>query len=178
MQKKLLIMYDNCWSYYERQLIIRYDHWSCYNTLLIIRYDHWSCYDQLLIIRYDHWSLPWSTVDHTLWSLIIAMKRLLIIHDVLHYHVTMKVIVTTIKGGYQRCHYSYYSISVSLLGARLMPSSITNHSTICIPSGSILPDISCQVPVYYLNADFDYWNMLDWNRPDIDCLHSLQIYRV
>ena len=78
-----------------------------------------------------------------------------------------------LKGGYQRCHYSYYSISVSLLGARLMPSSITNHSTICMPSGSILPDISCQVPVYYLNADFDYWNMLDWNRPDIDCLHTV-----
>ena len=34
--------------------------------------DH--CHDQLLIIRYDHWSLQWSTVDHTLWSLIIAMK--------------------------------------------------------------------------------------------------------
>ena len=25
-------------------------------------------------------------------------------------------------------------------------------------------DILFQVPVYYLNADFDYWNMLDWNR--------------
>ena len=30
-----------------------------------------------------------------------------------------------------------------------------------------------QVPVYYLNADFDYWNMLDWKRPDIDCLHTV-----
>ena len=27
--------------------------------------------------------------------------------------------------------------------------------------------------MYYLNADFDYWNMLDWNRPDIDCLHTV-----
>ena len=32
-----------------------------------------------------------------------------------------------------------------------------------------------QVPVYYLNADFDYWNMLDWNRPDIDCLHTVNL---
>ena len=32
---------------------------------------------------------------------------------------------------------------------------------------------TCKVPVYYLNADFDYWNMLDWNRPDIDCLHTV-----
>ena len=63
----------------------------CWAYAMII--DH--SYDTLLIICYDHWSLPWKTVDHTLWSLIIAMKRLLIIHDVLHYHVTMKVIVTT-----------------------------------------------------------------------------------
>ena len=35
--------------------------------------------------------------------------------------------------------------------------------------------ISCQVPVYYLNADFDYWNILDWNRPDIDCLHTVNL---
>ena len=56
-----------------------------------------------------------------------------------------------------------------------MPSSITNHSTIWMPRGSILPDIPCQVPVYYLNADFDYWNMLDWNRPDIDCLHTVYL---
>ena len=27
--------------------------------------------------------------------------------------------------------------------------------------------------MYYLNADFDYWNMLDWNKPDIDCLHTV-----
>ena len=36
-------------------------------------------------------------------------------------------------------------------------------------------NISCQVPVYYLNADFDYWNILDWNRPDIDCLHTVNL---
>ena len=36
-------------------------------------------------------------------------------------------------------------------------------------------NISRQVPVYYLNADFDYWNMLDWNRPDIDCLHTVNL---
>ena len=29
--------------------------------------------------------------------------------------------------------------------------------------------------MYYLNAKFDYWNMLDWNRPDIDCLHTVTI---
>ena len=53
-------MYDICWSMINDQL-------------LIIGYDHWSCYDQLLIIRYDYWSLPWSTVDHMLWLLIIAL---------------------------------------------------------------------------------------------------------
>ena len=87
-------MYDICWSMINDQL-------------LIIGYDHWSCYDQLLIISYDHWSLPWSTVDHTLWSLIIAMincwsyamiidhchERLLIIHD---QHWSVYHIVTTI----------------------------------------------------------------------------------
>ena len=31
------------------------------------------------------------------------------------------------------------------------------------------------MPVYYLNADFDYWNILDWNRPDIDCLHTVNL---
>ena len=31
------------------------------------------------------------------------------------------------------------------------------------------------MPVYNLNADFDYWNMLDWNRPDIDCLHTVNL---
>ena len=31
------------------------------------------------------------------------------------------------------------------------------------------------MPVYYLNADFNYWNMLDWNRPDIDCLHTVNL---
>ena len=42
-------------------------------------------------------------------------------------------------------------------------------------SSRIFPEtnILFQVPVYYLNADFDYWNMLDWNRPDIDCLHTV-----
>ena len=67
MRKNLLIMYDNCWSYYERLLIIRYDQWSCYDTLLIMHDD----------------------------MLITAMKTLLIIHDVWHIHVIMKVIVTT-----------------------------------------------------------------------------------
>ena len=95
-------MYDICWSMINDQL-------------LIIGYDHWSCYDQLLIISYDHWSLPWSTVDHTLWSLIIAMKRLLIIHDVLHYHVTMKVIVTT---NWQLLHCIKLQCIITLLAAQ------------------------------------------------------------
>ena len=75
--------------------------------------DH--CHDQLLIIRYDQLSLPWSTVHHTLWSLIMLWETvdhtLMIIdhsyeeaidhtwcmmYDVWHYHVVMKVIVTTI----------------------------------------------------------------------------------
>ena len=60
---QMLIMYYNCWSYYERLFIC------------------WSCYDTLLIMHDD--------------MLIIAMKRLLIIHDVLNNHVIMKVIVTT-----------------------------------------------------------------------------------
>ena len=30
-----------------------------------------------------------------------------------------------------------------------------------------------QVPVYYLNADFDYRKMLDYNAPDIDCVHTV-----
>ena len=29
--------------------------------------------------------------------------------------------------------------------------------------------------MYYLNADFDYRNMLDWTSPDIDCLHTVNI---
>ena len=29
------------------------------------------------------------------------------------------------------------------------------------------------VPVYYLNADYDYRNMKDWARPDIDCVHTV-----
>ena len=108
----MIIAYDQqliiAWSMiiaFDQQLIIAWSMIIAYDQQLII--DHWStniihdqqiyynCHDQLLIIRYDHWSLPWSTVDHTLWSLIIAMKRLLIIHDVLHNHVMMKVIVTT-----------------------------------------------------------------------------------
>ena len=32
-----------------------------------------------------------------------------------------------------------------------------------------------QVPVFYLNAEFDYRNMLEPNRPDIDCLHTVKI---
>ena len=30
-----------------------------------------------------------------------------------------------------------------------------------------------KVPVYYLNADYDYRNMMDWSKPDIDCLHTV-----
>ena len=29
------------------------------------------------------------------------------------------------------------------------------------------------VPVYFLNADYDYRNMKDWSRPDIDCVHTV-----
>ena len=30
-----------------------------------------------------------------------------------------------------------------------------------------------QVPVYFLNADFDYRNLLDFTAPDPDCLHTV-----
>ena len=63
----ILIMYHNCWSCYERLLIMHEICWSCYHTLSI---------------RHDD-------------MLIIAMKGLLIIHDVLHNHFIMKVFVTT-----------------------------------------------------------------------------------
>ena len=32
-----------------------------------------------------------------------------------------------------------------------------------------------QVPVYYLNADFDYRRMIDYNSLDIDCVHTVEI---
>ena len=77
--RQLLIMYHNCWSYYERLLIICYDHWSCCVTLLIMHDD----------------------------MLIIAMKRLLFIHDVWDNHVIMKVIVTT-NTGWIRAEKKYF----------------------------------------------------------------------
>ena len=30
-----------------------------------------------------------------------------------------------------------------------------------------------KVPVYFLNADFDYRNLLDFTAPDPDCLHTV-----
>ena len=29
------------------------------------------------------------------------------------------------------------------------------------------------MPVYFLNADFDYRNLLDFTAPDPDCLHTV-----
>ena len=34
--------------------------------------------------------------------------------------------------------------------------------------------MNTQVPVYYLNADFDYRQLLEVGAADIDCLHTVQ----
>ena len=94
----LLIMYDinEQWSF---MIIDHVDH--VWNLLIMLWYaiDHaWN----LLIMLWkavDHaWNLLimlWKAIDHAWYLLIIAVKGLLIINDVLHNQVIMKVIVTT-----------------------------------------------------------------------------------
>ena len=30
-----------------------------------------------------------------------------------------------------------------------------------------------KIPVYYLKSKYDYRNMIDWTKPDIDCVHTV-----
>ena len=43
---------------------------------------------------------------------------------------------------------------------------------IILVSLSISSSKSRRIPVFYLNSNFDYRNMADYSRPDIDCLHT------
>ena len=44
----------------------------------------------------------------------------------------------------------------------LIPQTANSHT-----------DLYMQVPVYHLNADFDYRHMLDFTRLDPDCVHTV-----
>ena len=41
-------------------------------------------------------------------------------------------------------------------------------SVICFQSCN-----SKQIPVYYLKKEFDYRNLIDYTKPDIDCVHTV-----
>ena len=77
------------------------------------------------------------------------------------------------QGGRHHCQLTSYQPNSNITVYRINSRYVSVY--LLYTSNNIPLHISCQVPVYYLNADFDYWNMLDWNRPDIDCLHTVNL---
>ena len=96
------------WSWMINDHNWSYDHWSWMINDHNWSYDHWSYMIGVHRCSYERWSsmindhtdscmnvlfMLWKAIDHSYDILIIAMNRVLIMHDSIHNHVIMNIIV-------------------------------------------------------------------------------------
>ena len=99
------------WSWMINDHNWSYDHWSWMINDHNWSYDHWSYMIGVHRCSYERWSsmindhtdscmnvlfMLWKAIDHSYDMLIIAMNRVLIMHDSIHNHVIMNIIVNPI----------------------------------------------------------------------------------
>ena len=100
------------WSWMINDHNWSYDHWSWMINDHNWSYDHWSYMIGVHRCSYERWSsmindhtdscmnvlfMLWKAIDHSYDMLIIAMNRVLIMHDSIHNHVIMNIIMNPIS---------------------------------------------------------------------------------